>query len=317
MYDLMQLRLFKAVAGHGSFSLAATSLRMSPSSVSRRIAQLEDQLGTRLFNRTTHDCRITREGRAFLGFVEQALDCLEEGERSLGDGYQRTVGSLKVLMPNSFCKNYLMTELATFLDRHPRVELDIHITDFGAELLSEGFDLGVQYGPPDYGGHVTRSIGAARLALVASPAYLEAQGVPRTPSDLANHRCIGFSAPNGTPFRWRFVRDGDGAAELTVITHSPARACYIDGQNDAVVGAAVHGVGVTPSDVVAALPYLRSGALKIVLPDYRLVNDTSLHLYYPVSSRPSRKVRAFIDFVVDVARRRLDQDDFDPMPFAA
>lgn len=258
-------------------------------------------MDVRLFNRTTRRINLTAEGQLALGEISEGLDRLHNARNLIHEQRQRASGTLKVLLPNAFSKHYMMPDLAEFLERHPSLSLDMHVEDFGTDLLAGGFEVAVQYGFPPPNGYISRSLGAMEIVLVASPAYLERHGVPRSIADLDGHKRLNLRGAGGLPYLWQLQRAEGGP----VTAHRPAGQCFVNSQLDAIIHAAICGLGVGPSDLRAVERYLQSGDLKVVLPDYRVVSGGEVTMLYPHRDHVPLKARVFMDFVVDIARRRF------------
>ena len=301
MSELHDLEIFVAAARRSSFTAAATDMRLSVAAVSRAVARLEVEMDARLFNRTTRRSNLTAEGQLALAEISEGLDRLRNARNLLQEQRQRASGTLKVLLPNAFSKHYMMPELPAFLDRHPALDIEMHVEDFGTDLLAGGFEVAVQYGSPPPNGYISRSLGAMEIALVASPAYLERHGIPRTIEDLDRHKRLNLRGHGGVAYLWHLQRPGGGP----VFSHRPAGQCFINSQLDATIHAALCGVGIAPSDLRAVERYLRAGDLKVVLPEYRVVSGGEVTMLYPHRDHVPLKARVFMDFVAEIARCRF------------
>ena len=147
MYELHDLEIFMEAAQCGSFTETAARMRLSVAAISRAIARLEQDLDCRLFNRTTRRLALTAEGELALGEVRAGMERLRGAKLLIGEQQHRATGTLKVLLPNSFAKHYMMPELPAFLERYPQLDLDMYIEDFGSDILAGGFEVAVQYAP--------------------------------------------------------------------------------------------------------------------------------------------------------------------------
>lgn len=314
MSELHDLEIFLAAARCGSFTEAAATMRLSVAAVSRAIARLEKHMDCRLFNRTTRRLNLTAEGQLALTEVTAGMARLRNAREMLHEQRQIASGTLKVLLPNAFSKHYMMPELPDFLERHPDLELDMYVEDFGVDLLAGGFEVAVQYGPVPTNGYISRALGAMEIVLVASPHYLARYGVPAAIEDLDRHKRLQLRGPTGgAPYHWH-LRHVDGGK---VTIHRPAGQCFVNSQLDAIIHGALCGVGIGLSDLRAVERYLRAGDLKIVLPDYRVVEGGGVTMLYPHRDHVPLKARVFMDFIIDIARRRMTIPDFDAAEYAA
>jgi len=314
MSELHDLEIFLAAARCGSFTEAATSMRVSVAAVSRAIARLELHMDCRLFNRTTRRLNLTAEGQLALTEVTAGMDRLRNARNLLHEQRQSVSGTLKVLLPNAFSKHYMMPELPAFLERHPNLDLDMYVEDFGTDLLAGGFEVAVQYAPVPANGYISRHLGTMEIVLVASPAYLERHGVPRSVEDLDAHRRIQLRGPTGgATYHWHLQPVSGGQR----VVHRPVGQCFVNSQLDAIIHGALCGVGIAPSDLRAVQRYLVSGDLRIVLPDYRVVEGGGVVMLYPHRDHVPLKARVFMDFIADIGRRMMTIPDFDPYAYAA
>ena len=279
------------------------------------MARLEEQLDARLFNRTTRRLSLTEDGETFLAGVREGLERFEAAEELLRAKRSHASGTLKVLLPNTFCKNYIMPELPAFMRKYPDISFELHVDDFGADLLQGGYELSVQFGRPPDTNYITRYLGSTQVVLAASPDYIRRMGAPRSIAELDRHECIQLrGATSSTAFPWHLTRAANAAPGEEPVVYRPKGRCFINSQFDTAIFAAVQGVGITPIDLVAAERFLREGTLQIVLPEYELARGGELFLLYPHRDHVSLRCRAFIDFVVEVAQKTLVKR---PLPLGA
>lgn len=291
MDRLEDLRLFTLVAEGRSFTRAAEKLGLSKSAASRRVAELETRLGARLFNRTTRHISLTQVGEGFYHRVSQILDSLEEAERSVVSQHAAPRGVLKLAAPMSFGVKHLADAIARFMDQYPEVEIDMDLSDRFVDLVEEGYDMAVRIGRLKDSSLVARKLCPARIIVCASPGYLERQGVPQTPADLAQHHCLLYTG-SANPEQWPF-RAAPGSEEV--------RMARVGGRlrannGDALREAALAGQGITllPSFIVG--DDLAHGRLVPVLMEHT-VSQSAVFAVYPASRHLSPKVRVFVDFL--------------------
>lgn len=318
MKDLKQLRAFVAVAESGSFTAAAQHLGMTTPAVSKAVSRLEEALDTRLFRRTTRRIALTEEGRLYLTRVTSALAELDRAEDLLKESRQEPSGVIRVLTNAAVGKHYLLPIVAPFLGRYPKIDLELRFDDGQYDLVKEGFDFSLQLAPAREISQVCRHLMDLdlELVLVASPRYLASHGVPRTPADLARHRCINVLRHSGHDGIWEF--SGEACSEPEVV--HPQGRLLVAGQYDAVLDAALQGLGVTVVFANSALPYLRAGELRILLPEYDVkgggLENQSLHVRYPHRRFMRFAVRLLLDYLVEHFRSEA-QIKFDRHRFAA
>lgn len=314
MRDLRGILVFREVARTGGFSSAARQMNVTPAAVSRGIAKLECELGVRLFNRTTSEFHLTAEGAALASAIGEGLDRLYGALEHFNASRTTLAGTLRVSLTNSHGKFYVVPQLPRFVEMYPDIRLEIGFDDSRDQLVAAGFDVGTCYGQPDDANYVSRVVCRPQLLLVASPDYLARNGVPRTPAALAGHACINVRV-SGAPVIWELYRRGpvEGKAAFT---HRPGERVIVFGQIDGVAQAAVAGLGLTLCHARSVLPYLQSGALKCVLPDYepRAQDDLGeVYVYFPHREHLAARVRAFVDFLAEMPR----EAEIDPELFAA
>jgi DNA-binding transcriptional LysR family regulator len=258
---LSGIAAFVNAAEAGSFALAAERMHLSRSAVGKTIARLEDQLGTRLFHRTTRSQSLTEDGHAFYERCVRALAELEAGEATLHAGRRDPQGRLHVSVPVLFGRRCVASILLELAQRYPKLELQISFTDRVTDLVDEGIDLVVRSGRlhDAPAGLVARRLGEQAMTLCASPAYLAKHGTPRTLAELSGHEGI-FYANARHEAVWP-LPDENGVRHNVVVSHR----LRLD-DLETIVAATVAGVGI------ARLPYwliadaLNSGTLVKVLP---------------------------------------------------
>ena len=290
MLDLNDIAMFVQVVRCGSFAEAARQLGMPPNTVSRRIQQLETQLGTRLMQRSTRKLTLTSAG---LGFHERCVGAVEgllEAGQALMTGSHEPSGRVRVAAPADFFDFFQMQWVTEFLTAHPRVRLDFVLSDAKADLIAEQIDVAFRGGPLRDSGYVGRQILDPRsVGMVASPAYLAARGSPRTLQDLVNHDCV-ISAHPGGHATWRLV--GPNGEEEVQVTGR-----FSGNTAQALRKAAVAGLGIALLPPVMAKLEVEAGALVPVLPQYQ-PNGYGLNVLYPSRRQLPLAVSAFIELVI-------------------
>lgn len=282
------MRTFVAVVQEGSFSAAARRLQMSPQLVSKYVGQLEDRLGARLLHRSTRKLSTTEAGQAYSERCRQVLADIDEMEDAVGDMTVQARGTLRINAPMSFGVSHLARAVALFQAEQTGVSVDLTLNDRVVDIVSEGFDLAIRIARLAESTLVARRIAPVRLIACASPAYLEAHGVPASPADLAEHNCLGYSYASDRG-QWTFQRDGE-AHPVGI------KGSFSANNGDALREAALAGAGIVlqPSFIVGS--DIRAGRLQALLPDYS-VPELNLYAVYAHRQYLSAKVRAFIDFL--------------------
>lgn len=293
MDALRAMQVFVKVAERGGFAAAAAELKMSTSSASRHVTNLEDLFGVQLFNRTTRALRLTDEGRDMLersAKIVGDFETLLEAERRGGGDLS---GTLRITMPH-FMSSVLAKEFfADFAMRHPAITLDIHVSDRVQNLVEERFDLAVRVGRLPDSGLMARKVMDLHLALVCSPGYAAQQGVPEVPEDLARHNCIVDTV---APYRDRWPLGAPGEERRwhvkgNVLVNSGGAA------RDMALGGA--GLALLPEFLVYR--ELTKGRLVAVLNDY-LHEAGGIHLVYPRARHQGHALNVFIAELTAYAR---------------
>jgi len=281
--DLADLETFVAVADAGGVSGAARRLGLPKSIVSRRLARLESDLGAQLLTRTTRGAALTEAGATFREHAARMVAELDAARDSIApEGELR--GLLRIAAPLSFGASHLAPLIAEFARRNPSLQITTAYGDRFVDLIADGFDVAIRLGWLPDSTLVARRIGPMTGRLVASPAYIEAHAAPKSLEDIANHPAL----MQGTE-TWR-VRDGDQVITL----HPQGRFKADNGQ--ALVSAVLAGLGIAmlPDFLIDA--HIASGELVTLLPQYPMP-EAGLYVVRPPGEHPSRKVRAFTDFL--------------------
>lgn len=287
MHDrLFTLRLFVRVARKGSFSAAGRELKIPQPTVSRLIATLEKDIGAALLTRTTRAVTLTEAGADFLARVEPVLDALDDAEHA-ARGTGRLRGVLRVGVSSSMAIRGLMPHLQHFLDQHPELRIEMLLDDMRQNLVAEGVDVGLRFGPLPDSTATAQRLGAAERVIAASPGYLLRAGTPQTPADLAHHSVI--AGPGRLAHAWSFTRDGK------------TQSVRVDGQlsvsvNEVSRAAALTGIGIASMTLGACLQELEDGSLVRVLPEWSM-GEIELHAVFPAGRAAKPAARAFADHV--------------------
>ncbi|MEM8830635.1 MAG: LysR substrate-binding domain-containing protein [Cyanobacteria bacterium P01_G01_bin.19] len=282
--DILSLRLFIRIAELGGVTAAAHDLSLSPASASARLVKLEEIVGFRLFNRTTRAVSLTTDGELFLPFAQQTLETLETGLNAVKGKEESGQGVLRMAMPGSFGRMYIIPLLDEFQSRYPQVKLDLRLSDEVLDVIEGAYDLIIRNASLADSGLIVRKLAADRRLLVASPAYLEQYGIPTTPDDLAAHRCVTLGET-----RWKFAN-----GQIISVSFSNT---VNDGE--AMRKMLEQGMGIGMKSVWNASESLKSGLLVEVLPEFPLVTEASIWLLYPSRQIVAPRVRVMIEFLIE------------------
>ncbi|WP_136616225.1 MULTISPECIES: LysR family transcriptional regulator [Mesorhizobium] len=292
MPDLNALLIFARVAETASFSEASRRTGMPISTVSRKIAELEDQLGIRLFERSTRRLRLTDVGAEILEQAQRGAEVSEAVDSIASNRLSEVRGALRLSAPPSISDNLLAPLIGAFQAAYPAVEVQVLITDRHVDHIAEGVDLAMRLGPLSDSNLVSRPMLRYRHRLVASPDYLERRNPPQHPQDLQEHRLVAF-AYWSQQHRWTFE---NGDARETV-SFKPKLAMN-DFAGLATLLAAGGGIGELPPIVAPAL--VETGRLVEVMPQWRF-QTLDLSIVHLGNRHISRPVRMFKDFALQMA----------------
>ena len=296
MDKLKAITSFVRIVDLGSLTAAAEDLGVSPPSMVRTLAALERELGVTLVNRTTRRMHLTDAGREYLERCRTILGQVEDAEAMLHARRAAPQGRLAVSASVLFGTRYVAPLMSEFVLRHPAVAGDLLLVDRVVNLVEEALDAAVRIGPLRDSSLVALPLGQVRRVVCASPAYLRAQGRPRRPEDVAEHRCVRFTGINPLP-EWAF-RSSRGKVAI-----SSALTCN---QPEVAIEACVQGLGLGMFLSYMVAPLVHAGRLRYVLEDFE-TESLPVNVVHPQSRLVSPTVRAFVDLCVDRLRRtKLD-----------
>jgi DNA-binding transcriptional LysR family regulator len=282
------LTTFAAVARHRSFRAAADELGVSRSSLSHAVSGLEQQLGVRLLHRTTRSVAPTEAGASLLARLVPTLRDLDDMLAAVSDGAGGPAGTVRINALGAAARWLLRRVIPDFLQRYPRVSIDMVTEDRLIDIVAEGFDAGVRLRESVPQDMIAVPFGGdARFLAVASPAYVSRHGVPVTPDDLRRHRCIRQRLASGKPYRWEFAK---GVDEIAM--EVPGSLTL--NRNELMVDAAAEGLGIAFVPERLARPFLDDGRLCVLLEDWSPAIP-GLCLYYPGHRHVPPALRVFID----------------------
>ena len=290
-----QLRAFVATAQSGSFTKAATQLGISNRLTSKYVAELEQRLGVRLFQRTTRKVGLTPAGSDLLSRAPALLDDLDDLLAEVSDSSKGLSGVVRISAPITFGEVYIAGMLARFAEIHPGIIIDLRLSDAFSDLAAEGIDLAFRIGRFGKASLKVRRLGTFQSLPVASPAYLTRVGRPETPNDLSDHSCI-VDTNRRNPKRWAFEHNG-----TQVIVKIEGR--FHVNSASAAVDLARLGLGIAYVPSFALCGALDSGDLVRLLESHEGEPGDIAAVYLEGRTLP-RKVRAVIDFAVQEMRNK-------------
>jgi DNA-binding transcriptional LysR family regulator len=291
------IAIFVAVAEHESFAAAARHLGRTPAAVTRAVAALEEQLRTRLLNRTTRSVSLTDDGARYLDVSRRLLAAYNEMQGLEIASEAPPHGLLHVTAPTMFGRLHIIPAIAGFLERFPLVDVRALLLDRVVSLVDEGLDVGIRMGElPDSSLRAVR-VGHVYMAVYGSPAYLRRRGEPETPHDLRNHNTISCIGMTPIPELWSF----EGTRGIHGV---PVKPRLIVNTTDAAVEAADAGLGLTFLVSYQVDAHVRAGRLTEALTNYR-TPAIPIHIVHPAGRFVPTKVRMFIDHVAEELRRKF------------
>lgn len=270
-------------------SAAGREMGLSPAVVSKRISLLEDKLGARLFQRTTRQLTLTETGEGYFKRVVDILSLIDEAEDFVTRRNTKPRGILKVTAPTSFSRRHIAPHLPIFFARYPEIELDIHLSDNYVDIIRDGFDLAVRIGELKDSSLVARKLAPSKRVICASPKYIAERGAPRSLDDLDSHNCLSAGAQEA----WRIEGPG-GGKQLRV------RGNIRTNSSELVREALLAGLGVGLHSTWDIAEEIESGALQVVLPEYRGASTVAVYAVYPCREFMPAKVSVFIEFLAEL-----------------
>jgi DNA-binding transcriptional LysR family regulator len=288
MSEIDDIRSFVAVVDAGGFGRAARGLGLSKSIVSRRIARLEADLGTRLLSRTTRGVAATEAGLEFKARGERILSELAEAREAVALQSGGVAGRLRLSMPLSFGYRHLAPVLAELARRHPKLELDVEASDRQVDLIGERFDAAVRIGELKDSSLVARRISAVRGAVLGSPDYFARHGRPQTPHDLAGHACLIYTGTAVHEWSFRVNRRW--------VSIRPSGRLRSD-SGDTLLSWAEAGLGLAALPTFIASEAIRAGRLEHILWQYPM-QERGLYILRPPGAYVPGKVRALTELLV-------------------
>ena len=274
---------FLAIVERGNLTGAAKQLGRSLQAVSRALASLEQELGVELVQRTTRRSRPTAAGETFVGRVRTILANLSLARSEVREMHGQVAGKLVVGGPVYFGPSYLMPIVASFLERHPAIEIELVLADRFADLVADGLDLAVRLGEITDSSLMARRLGAVRQVVFGAPGYFAARGRPAVPADLRQHTCVVRTSAQ-TMENWGFSHQGQTER---IDVHGGFRANSPAACNEA----AALGLGVATAPLWQVRPLLDQGRIELVLSDFELP-PMPISIVWPQTARPMTAVAA-------------------------
>lgn len=283
----------------GSLSAAARELKIPVSTLTRKVADLEEMLGTRLLIRTTRKLTLTDAGIAYVAAARRILDLVREQEREATGEFATAKGELVVTAPVQLGRLHVLPVINQFLAQYPDITVRLLLSDRNIDLIDSHADLAVRIGELADSSMIATRIGSLRPVVCASPAFLGQHTLPREPDDLVKYSCIVFNSPYLSPWRFRLP----ATHKVYLLEVKPRLEVT---SPDAAVSAAVDNVGITFVFEHDADEALRNGQLEILLPQFE-VEPVPVHLVHVSRNLMAVKLRHFIDFAAPRLRESMSR----------
>ncbi|QJR29981.1 LysR family transcriptional regulator [Limnobacter profundi] len=289
MNELVDLRVFVEVAKRLSFTDAATNLGINKSAASKAVSRTEERLGVKLIQRSTRKLSLTEEGQKLFEKANGALSSIAEAEQEITHNQQQLKGKLRIAAPMSYGLTTLIKKIPEFMNKHPKLTVELHLEDKISEIIGEGFDIAIRIAELKDSGLVARKLGDIQHVTVAASTYLKQYGMPNHPADLSAHKCLIYTY-RSTPKQWVYF-DTQGEEHSVSVTGSfesnnslAIRECLLKGS----------GIALIPAFIVQE--DIQAGRLDVILQDY---SGFTRNLYAVIPDRKhiNSKARAFIDFL--------------------
>lgn len=297
MDRLLSMRVFQKVIDEGGFAAAARVLDMSPAGVTRLVTDLEQHLGTRLIQRTTRKLALTEAGQAYLLRVRSILSEVDDAEAAAGHSSNELQGTVHVVAPSLFANYFLATQVRHWLERYPKVAINLHVDPFPQDrveefdvsfmVVNEGFDANI----------VARPIAKTDYVVCASPDYLRRKGTPRLPADLQGHQYLRFpwQAASGHAARGMRLIRLDASQEAVEVS---MQVVFQAESYETLFTAAIDGAGIAALPKFPASNYFASGALVHLLPDW-IFGRYTVFVGLPTRKLVPARTRAFLAFATE------------------
>ena len=290
MDTITGMQTFVAVAKQKSFTGGAKVLGISTKLASKYVAQLEKKLGAQLLHRTTRSVTLTETGVAYLERSVPILDQINELEGVIQAKQSELAGPIRIAAPTSFGSNELVHALQLFKQSHPRVAIDLQLSDQRVSIVEDGFDLALRFGDLEDSTLIARKLTDMKVVVFSSQDYLSKRGEPKHPDALSTHDCLVFSS-SVDPSHWKFKM---GRRTFAV----PIKGSFRSNSPLARVNMALAGIGIGRVPVYIVEQYIKTGELKVLFDEFQ-AGDFALNAIYPPSRHLTSRIRALIDHLVE------------------
>jgi DNA-binding transcriptional LysR family regulator len=285
MDTIIGMQTFVAVAKQKSFTGGAKILGISTKLASKYVAQLEKKVGAQLLHRTTRNVTLTETGAAYLERSVPILDQINELEGVIQAKQSELAGPIRIAAPTSFGSNELVHALALFKQNHPRVVIDLQLSDQRISIVEDGFDLALRFGDLEDSTLIARKLTDMKVVVFSSQEYLIKHGEPKHPDALSTHDCLVFSS-SVDPSHWKFKM---GRRTFVV----PIKGSFRSNSPLAIVNMVLGGLGIGRVPIYILEQYIKNGELKVLFDEFNTA-DFALNAIYPPSRHLTSRIRALI-----------------------
>lgn len=287
MDRFLAMKIFVRVIQFGSFTAVAAEMGMTQSSVSKKISALEKHLKTKLIVRNSRNMLLTEAGSSYFSHCTKILCDLDKAETQVSSFTSNPIGNLKISIPDTFGRLYIVPFLPDFNRRYPDINLDVSLLSRRVDLVREGVDVAIRIGILEDSNLIARKIGSSPRLMVASPDYLEMYGAPENIQDLQQHNCLSFNKIEGGNF-WHFNYQGN-------VLSTKINGSIKSSSNDVIIECTLAGLGVAILPKWLVHEALEQRALVSVMQDY-LPTELPIHAIYPQNKFVPTKVSCFIEY---------------------
>ncbi|MDH4395360.1 MAG: LysR family transcriptional regulator [Limnobacter sp.] len=302
MDRLKLMETYVQVVESGNFSEVARREQTTQSAISKQIQALESQLGVKLLVRTTRSHSLTEAGKLYFERCRQILENVEEARLEVHHTEHDVSGLLRVAAPMAFGRLHLVPRLESFYRQYPHMRIDLQLNDSFVDLVAAGIDVTFRVGELKDSRLIARHIGTVPRALVASKAYIEKHGRPKTVQDLGQHNCLLYTGISNYQ-EWVFVHPKRGPEAVTVASN------FQSNSSEAIRQGVLDGLGLTYSPTWIYGEDLRAGHVEVLLPEWK-TSELPLNVVFQPSRRPSLKIRCFVDFFLEEFQNDRDLGQF-------
>ena len=295
MDRLLSLKVFIKIAETGSFTKTGEILGLPKASVSAYVQNLEEEIGTRLFSRTTRKVTLTSDGEIFLNKSIDLISDLDDLENLFKKDHGDLSGKIRIDMPIGFSKSIFMPNLKSFLEKNPKLEIELSTTDRRVDVITEGFDLVLRVGPLHDSSLIVKKIGELKIINVASREYVKKYGNPKNIDELKKHKLVFYSTNLNSHREGFEYYDGEKYRTIKM------QGNLVVNNSETYLKACLIGLGIIQIPLIGVGELLKSGDLVEILPKIK-AEPMTVSLLYPHRKNLSRRTQIFIDWMIEILK---------------